>query len=239
MITFNCPHCAQEYTVRPEFAGRNSKCRCCGERVEVPQPPPSEQVEPLAVSEALLPADYGADPLADGKPPAAADEGAEPQDATWEAERQQHNAPAEEDILDVLPAPVDHLEEVPDDDPRSRKKKKDVRVPVLHGIDAVVKIRSPNVVVRYDDDRKPEKIYLTTIVKIDITTSLFGGTGEIRFLIGTRHKGRGRYSHQVLDEIVDQVAVTFPASETRKVMAFKGVVEALRDHLIQDHRLGG
>jgi hypothetical protein len=229
MITFQCPRCAQEYAVRPEFAGRRSKCRRCGEGVEVPQPPPPEQEEPLAVSDALLPAEYGADPLADGKASEVVDDG---------AERCQQGVPAEEDIPEVLPAPVDYLEvveEIPDD-PRS-KKKKDVRLPVIHGIDAVVKIRGPNVVVDYDD-YAPEKIHITTIARIEVTSSAFGGNGEIRFLIGTRHMGGAAYGHLLGDEIVDQVAVAIPASETRKAMAFKGMVEALKARLIQDYNLG-
>ena len=238
MITFKCSHCAQEYTVRPEFAGRRSKCRRCGEGIEVPKLLPPED-EPLVVSDALLPADYGADPLADKKTPeaAATDQDAEPQDASWVADRCRPHAPREEDIPYVQPVPEDHLEEVPDDPPAKKKKKK-VRLPVIHGIDAVVKIRSPNVVVYYDDRYTPKKIYITSIANIDITQSGYGDTGEIHFQIGIRHLGMGRFSHQVLDDIVDEVVVTFPASETRKVMFFQGVVESAPAQLIMDSQLG-
>jgi hypothetical protein len=250
MIAFACLKCGQEYTVKPEFAGRRTKCARCGEPIVVPQPPsepeeildvsdellPSDQApegapEPLEVCDRLLPPDHGRDP---SEPDEPLDALPVDEDGSWEAERESRPSPEpkkkEEKILDALPAPAEYLEEV-EVDPRS-KKKKAARLPVIHGVDAVVKIRGTNVVIDYEDGYEPEKIHINAIHQVVLSAPVFGGTGVIRFVM---ESGR-TFSRR---DGADEVAVTFPASETQAATAFKQVVDSLWYRLREEYRMRG
>ena len=58
MIQFACPTCGVRYRVGAEFAGRRTKCRQCGQPLQVPAPKktpivPAQIVEPEPVEEVI------------------------------------------------------------------------------------------------------------------------------------------------------------------------------------------
>ena len=219
MIAFTCAHCGQQYTVGPELAGRQGKCRRCGQRMQVPESTAAAGPEPetyeLVVSDRLLPAEPDERPA--GKPPTP-EVGSPVADQEPEAEPE----PLDEQPASSDDTPLELLEEQADE--RPKKNKKDPRQPAMRGTDADVKIRGNTIVIRHHYD-EPERIRVSGILKVDVSRPLFGSDGVIRFVISDPSSE----NHQLLDEGQDAIAVPFPASEFDKVMIFKAAVEMLRE----------
>jgi len=203
MIAFTCAHCGQQYTVGPELAGRQGKCRRCGQRMQVPEPKPAAGPEPekyeLVVSDRLLPAEP--DERLAGKPPTP-EVGLPITDQEPEAEPE----PLDEQPASSDDTPLELLEERADE--RPKKNKNDPRQPAMRGTDADVKIRGNTIVIRHHYD-EPERIRVSGILKVDVSRPLFGSDGVIRFVISDPSSE----NHQLLDEGQDAIAVSFPASE--------------------------
>ncbi len=50
MIQFKCPHCAKAFRVDDSYAGKQTKCAGCGQRITVPPlPPPLPTVQAIPV----------------------------------------------------------------------------------------------------------------------------------------------------------------------------------------------
>src|SRR4051812_39031901 len=55
MITFSCPKCGKQFTLKPEFAGRSTTCSSCKQSLVVPAPQQTTAPTP-AVSDTVAPA---------------------------------------------------------------------------------------------------------------------------------------------------------------------------------------
>jgi hypothetical protein len=58
-IEFNCPHCAHQYRLKDEMAGKSAICKTCRNKITIPQPVPVPDNKPLS-AEAIAAAEAAA-----------------------------------------------------------------------------------------------------------------------------------------------------------------------------------